>query len=143
MTYKRRQASVGSIPVNSVMGAPSTIVAAGTTAATATIYISFTLPVPGTWSILYVVRGVSGPQFSGISSVLYDDTGTLIPNTELLSCFSSGADSIQSTATGMRDVATSQLNSVFTLRIFSPGLLGGMAESNADGRSYVAFRKIG
>ena len=97
--------------------------------------LSFTLPSAGTWEIIYYLRAQGAAGFAGEFG-LYDPSGTIVPNSEILAAFGEQA----STGTGVIRVTTTA-STTYKLKAWaSYGTYGVYSEFN--GRTGVTWKKI-
>ena len=97
--------------------------------------LSFTLPSPGTWEIIYFLRAQGAAGFAAEFG-LYDPSGTIVPNSEILAAFGEQA----STGTGVIRVTTTG-SVTYKLKAWaSNGTYGVYSELN--GRTGVTWKKI-
>jgi hypothetical protein len=97
--------------------------------------LSFTLPSAGTWEIIYFLRAQGAAGFAGEFG-LYDPSGTIVPNSEILAAFGEQA----STGTGVVRVTTTG-SVTYKLKAWaSYGTYGVYSEFN--GRTGVTWKKI-
>ncbi len=97
--------------------------------------LSFTLPSAGTWEIIYFLRAQGAAGFAGEFG-LYDPSGTIVPNSEILAAFGEQA----STGTGVVRITTSG-SATYKLKAWaSYGTYGAYSELN--GRTGVSWKKI-
>jgi hypothetical protein len=131
--------------------APSDVSTSLTNNTSAVSFISFTLPSAGVWEVDYIVRGSVGVNSGGnahISSCLYDPSGTLIPNTEVLpiQLVNSNAATVVgfNTATGVARITTAG-SATYSVRVYNSSSSGGTQTAvagNTNGRSSVKWKKI-
>lgn len=97
--------------------------------------LSFTLPSSGTWEIIYFLRAQGAAGFAAEFGV-YDPSGTIVPNSEILAAFGEQA----STGTGVIRVTTTA-STTYKLKAWSSyGTYGVYSEFN--GRTGVTWKKI-
>lgn len=97
--------------------------------------LSFTLPSSGTWEIIYFLRAQGASGFAAEFGV-YDPSGTIVPNSEILAAFGEQA----STGTGVIRVTTTA-STTYKLKAWaSYGTYGVYSEFN--GRTGVTWKKI-
>jgi hypothetical protein len=120
--------------------ATANVTPTGIVAATASDYLTITIPSAGTWDIEWLVRGVATAG-SGITSVLTTAANAVQANTEVLSIFSAVAANVQGNGSGKATVVTTAATT-YKVRIFATGGLGGFAASDANGRSWIRARRI-
>jgi hypothetical protein len=97
--------------------------------------LSFTLPSSGTWEIIYFLRAQGAAGFAAEFGV-YDPSGTIVPNSEILAAFGEQA----STGTGVIRVSTTA-STTYKLKAWaSYGTYGVYSEFN--GRTGVTWKKI-
>lgn len=97
--------------------------------------LSFTLPSSGTWEIIYFLRAQGAAGFAAEFGV-YDPSGTIVPNSEILAAFGEQA----STGTGVIRVTTTA-STTYKLKAWaSYGTYGVYSEFN--GRTGVTWKKI-
>ena len=102
---------------------------------TATDVLSFTLPTAGTWELNYFLRAQGTPTFAG-EFAIYDPTGTIVPNSEVLAAYGENA----STGTGIVRVTTTG-SAVYKLKAWaSSGTYNASSDNN--GRTVVTWQKI-
>lgn len=97
--------------------------------------LSFTLPSAGTWEIIYFLRAQGTAGFAGEFG-LYDPTGVLVPNSEILAAYGENA----STGTGVVRITTTG-SATYKLKAWaSTGTYGVISEYN--GKTGVTWKKI-
>jgi len=97
--------------------------------------LSFTLPSAGTWEIIYFLRAQGTAGFAGEFG-LYDPTGVLVPNSEILAAYGENA----STGTGVVRINTTG-SATYKLKAWaSTGNYGVISEYN--GKTGVTWKKI-
>jgi hypothetical protein len=97
--------------------------------------LSFTLPSAGTWEIIYFLRAQGAAGFAAEFG-LYDPTGIIVPNSEILAAFGEQA----STGTGVIRVTTTGAATYKLKSWASYGTYGVYSEFN--GRTGVTWKKI-
>jgi hypothetical protein len=101
--------------------------------------VSFTLPSAGTWDVTYWMRAQSTTAlaFAG-EFVLYDNTGIVVPNSQILSYYNTTVASQSSTGTG-RIIITTNGSATYTMRAFaSAGSFASLNDNNGTtGVTYV------
>lgn len=122
--------------VNKVFGS-ATVTPAGTTAATASDYMSINIPYAGRWKISYHVRGSNVAANGGLSMVLTDASNAVIGANETLVIYSQSAVNVQATAASFEFVTTTG-PATFKVRVFSATTASsGRTTSDTTGRSWV------
>jgi hypothetical protein len=102
---------------------------------TPTDVLSFTLPSAGTWVVISFLRAQGSPGFAGEFGI-YDPTGTLVPNSEILAAYGQNA----STGTGIITITISGAG-VYKIKAWaSTGSYSVLTDFN--GRSGVTWNKI-
>ena len=99
---------------------------------------TFTLPSAGTWDVTYWMRSQSsGGTFAG-EFLLYDSSGTAVPNSQILSYYNTLVASQSSTGTG-RIIITTTGSETYTMRAFaSSGAFNSTSDNNGTtGVTYV------
>jgi hypothetical protein len=97
--------------------------------------LSFTLPSAGTWEIIYFLRAQGAAGFAGEFG-LYDPSGTIVPNSEILAAFGENA----STGTGVVRIMTTGAATYKLKAWASTGTFGVYSEFN--GRTGATWKKI-
>ena len=119
--------------------------------ATSVQFLSIPIPSAGTWDIEWSVyagiwQGNLGTVANGISSALYDTSGTLLANSELSSgnFVVGGALASGSNMQGTRSyTVTSTGATTYNIKVWNPASSTiATAFGSAAGRSYVSARKI-
>lgn len=120
--------------------------ASGSSTANASTFMFVTIPTSGTWEITYIVRAaLSGSNlcsalFSGGSTTIGALTGgSLVPNSELLICSTSGSST--NTATGDYILTTGGAT-IYVCGVYAPGT-AGQTQSDSNGRSRMIYNKLG
>ena len=100
------------------------------TSATPVTVVTFTLPSAGTWDVSYWMRAQStGALFAG-EFALYDNTGTLVPNSQILSYYNSTVASQAGTGNG-RIILTTSGSATYTVRAYaSTGAYSSFNDAN-------------
>lgn len=102
---------------------------------TPTDIISFTLPSAGTWEVISFVRSQGSAGYAA-EFAIYDDSNTLVPNSEILSAYgelaSTGTGVIRITTTGAVTYKLKAWASTGTYSVFT----------DFNGRSGVSWKKI-
>lgn len=105
------------------------------TSSTPVELLSFTLPSAGTWEIIPVIRTQGSTTMVG-QYALYDASGTLISNSEILAGYgvlsTTGTAAYQVTTTGSATYKIKAWASNGAYNVYS----------NTDGRSFVTWKKI-
>ena len=120
---------------------PSNVSVVGTTAGTATTVLTFTFPNSGYYRVNTLL--IADPAISGtptVSFALFDNTGTLVPNSEIMMTTATGGISQKLTGTGVIDIQVSGAVS-YTVRAWglnTPNILN----YGVDGRSSVNWHDI-
>ncbi|MEK6546879.1 MAG: hypothetical protein AABZ56_01040 [Bacteroidota bacterium] len=113
------------------MGASQIAVTSGTPVTV----VTFTLPSAGTWEVIYFTRSQGAAGYAG-ESALFDPSGVLVPNSEILSAYGE----LASTGTGLARVTTTGAGT-YTLKAWSS--VGSYnAFSDFNGRTGVTWKKI-
>jgi hypothetical protein len=97
--------------------------------------ISFTLPSAGTWEVIYFLRAQGTAGFAGEFG-LYDPSGIIVPNTEILAAFGEQA----STGTGVVRITTTGA-ATYKLKAWASYSTYGVY-SELNGRTGVTWKKI-
>jgi hypothetical protein len=120
---------------------PSNVSVVGTTAGTATTVLTFTFPNSGYYRVNTLL--IADPAIAGtptVSFALFDNTGTLVPNSEIMMTTATGGISQKLTGTGVIDIQVSGAVS-YTVRAWglnTPNILN----YGVDGRSSVNWLKL-
>ena len=112
------------------------------TNATPVTVVTFTLPRAGTWDVSYFMRAqtTAGNAFAG-EAALYDPSGTLVPNSEVLAFYDAGATSNKSGTGSARTIITTTGSATYTMRAFaSTGSF--LALSDGNGRNGVVWVQL-
>jgi len=100
------------------------------TSSTPVTVVTFTLPSAGTWDVSYWMRAQSSSAAFAGEFALYDPTGTLVPNSQVLSYYNSTAASQAGTGNG-RIILTTSGSATYTLRAFaSTGSFNSFSDNN-------------
>ncbi len=97
--------------------------------------VSFTLPSAGTWEIIYFLRAQGTAGFAGECG-LFDPSGVLVPNSEILAAFGEQA----STGTGVIRITTTG-SATYKLKAWASYSTFGVY-SELNGRTGVTWKKI-
>jgi hypothetical protein len=97
--------------------------------------VSFTLPSAGTWEIIYFLRAQGIAGFAGECG-LFDPSGVLVPNSEILAAFGEQA----STGTGVIRITTTG-SATYKLKAWASYSTFGVY-SELNGRTGVTWKKI-
>lgn len=97
--------------------------------------LSFTLPSSGTWEIIYFLRA-QGTAGYAAEFGLYDPSGTIVPNSEILAAFGEQA----STGTGVVRIITTG-SATYKLKAWASYSTYGVY-SEFNGRTGVTWKKI-
>jgi hypothetical protein len=97
--------------------------------------LSFTLPSAGTWEIIYFLRAQGIAGFAGECG-LFDPSGVLVPNSEILAAFGEQA----STGTGVIRITTTG-SATYKLKAWASYSTFGVY-SELNGRTGVTWKKI-
>ena len=104
--------------------------------------VTFTLPSAGTWDVSYRMRAqtTAANIFAG-EAALYDPTGTVVPNSEVLAFYDNGATSNKSGTGSGRTIITTTGSATYTMRAFaSTGSFFALSDSN--GRNGVVWVQL-
>lgn len=136
--------AVPSTIVNKIVQATALVAAPGNASATATDYLTITLPTIGRWRVQYAVRGFNNAAGGGLAAFLATSANVEIAGSKILVVFSASAVNIQSTATGTQIITTTAVNTQIKLRIHSiNGGGSGAALSDANnGHSWIMAESI-
>ena len=106
--------------------------------------VTFTLPSAGTWDVGYWMRAqtTAGNGFAG-EAALYDSTGTLVPNSEVLAFYDNaiGVTTNKSGTGSARTIITTTGSATYTMRAFaSTGSFFALSDGN--GRNGVVWVQL-
>lgn len=113
-----------------------TVNASTSSSSGAVTVFSFNLPSIGTWEIITFLRGFVPSASSAIEFGVFDPSGSLVPNSEVLVQYGT----LQSTATNAVQITNSTIGT-YTIKAWSNSTGGGITSDN-NGKSGVSWKKI-